>query len=86
MGMSSYRNAVHLEVDERGIVICACLILRFGAKPIFIPRDEIEIEDGNFFFLKMVRFRCKSFPGYSILFRPKLAKKIRELMFTSPLN
>ncbi|HEV8533120.1 MAG TPA: hypothetical protein VGT00_16980 [Methylomirabilota bacterium] len=77
MGLATYRNAVHVAADSRGICFRPMALFRAGNPPICVPWADITASDTKVLWLPMVRLRFDRVPQHSILIRKSLADKIR---------
>jgi hypothetical protein len=76
MGLSSYRNSVHVAADSRGICFWPMVLFRAGTRPICVPWADISASPTKVLWLPMVRLHFARVPQHDILIRRSLADKI----------
>jgi hypothetical protein len=77
MGLSSYRNSIHVAADSRGLCFWPMTLFRVGNRPICVPWADITASPTKVLWLPMVRLQFARDPRHGILIRRSLADKIR---------
>src|SRR5262249_36442930 len=77
MGLSSYRNSIHVAADACGLYFWPMILFRAGNRPICVPWADITASPTTMLWLPMVRLRFARDTRHSILIRRSLAEKIR---------
>jgi hypothetical protein len=78
MGLSSYRNSIHVAADSRRICFWPMVLFRAGNRPICVPWPDITASPAKTLWLPMVRLHFARVPQHDILIRRSLAAKIRD--------
>jgi len=80
MGLSSYRNSIHVAADSRRICFWPMVLFRAGNRPICVPWPDITASPAKVLWLSMVRLNFARVPQHDILIRRSLAAKIRAAL------
>ena len=75
----SYSNILHIGADDTYLYLSVFRLFRIGAKPLQIPFDEMEMDDGLMIFIKTKRIKTHKVPKITIIMTARLVEKIDQL-------
>ena len=79
INIANYNGCLRFGKNGKGLLIRVFFFFRLGHPPLFIPWDEIKIEDSSImFFIKTKTITFKRYDGMRLRISQNLAKKLFE--------